>query len=155
MGGREESDRSSLNSPDVTGVTSSNPNDCLVAVSCVHDKNCDGPATVGGVGTAASEEHECVKVCGVKTHGEAAGHVVNLDGHDTAVLLGEGVVCRTCSVTVEVGNCVTDHSNLYGILMLAGDSKETGVACEAPGDKVLTTLLIKLSIGYSSGVVGV
>lgn len=88
-----------MTTPDVTGVSLLKHNDILEKVLCMHDVNCDGPATLGGGGTAATEESEYVSVCGVKTHGETAGHGVILDGHDTAVLLGEGVACRTKTVT--------------------------------------------------------
>lgn len=137
----------------MTGVSLIKHNDILEKVLCIHDVYCDGPATVGGGGTAAAEESEYVSVCGVYTHVETAGHGVILDGVDTAVLLGEGVACRTKTVTYGA-DILTDHSNLYGILILAGDAKESVVTCEAPGDKSLVTLVIKVTIGYLSGVVG-
>lgn len=61
------------------------------------DKNCSGPAPGEGVGTAASEESEYVKVRGVKTHVEAAGHGRLVDVHYTILLSedGVGVVCVT------------------------------------------------------------
>lgn len=62
-------------------------NDELIKVLCLPDCDCDGPATGEGVGTAASEEPEYVKVCGVYTHVEAAGHGSNGDVHYTIVLV--------------------------------------------------------------------
>lgn len=140
----------------MTGVTLLKHNDMFVMVLCLPDVICDGPATVGGGGAAASEESEYVSVCGVRTHVEAIGHGVISDGHDTAVLLGEGGEWLTWSVSlISFEGCWTSHANVYGILIFVGDAIETKVSCCAPGEGVaLFALLIKLSIGYSSGVIG-
>lgn len=104
------------------------PNLDLEIVRCLPDKDCDGPTTGEGVGTATPEEHEYVKVCGVKTHVETAGHGVIGDVHYTIVLVlnGEGVVCVTKTVTDDVGSIFdkADHTNVYGISILHNDEHE-------------------------------
>lgn len=112
------------------------------------------------MGTAASEEHEYVKVCGVKTHVEASGHGSLGDVHYTIVFSedGDGGPCSTIVVSKWVGTEVldTDHTNVYGISITV-DATESVVAECSSGDYVgcAITLLMKLSTGYSSGVVGV
>lgn len=78
-------------------------------VSCLRDKECDGPASGDGVGTSASEEHEYVKKCGVKTHVESAGPGTSSDVHYTMLLLenGVGVVSVTVNVSCDVGTEVS------------------------------------------------
>lgn len=125
------------------------------------DKERSGPATGEGVGAAASEESEYVKVCGVKTSGEAAGHGVIGDVHYTILFVedGLGVVKVTERVAKEVGTLIDDarHANVYGISIYYNDPPEITVTKKIPGEYVKETKanLIKLTIGYSSGVVGV
>lgn len=132
----------------------------MVEASCLRDKDCDGPASVDGVGLSASEEHEYVCVCGVWTHVESVGSGTLDDVHYTIVLLddGVGVVVVTCYLSCDVGSLldVAVHTNVYVILMLSGDAVEMCVTCSVPGVYVdwSTASLIKLAIGYSSGVVG-
>lgn len=65
----------------------------------------------------------------------------------------------TKSVTKEVGAVLeeADHTNVYGISIYYNDSPEMCVTRHVPGDVVENAAanLIKLTTGYSSGVVGV
>lgn len=136
-------------------------NDLFEIVLCLPSVSCDGPATGEGVVRSASEETEYVPVCGVKTHRETVGIGTLVDVHYSIVLYldGPGVKPATCNVSEDVETILedTDHTNAYGILMLAGDTLEAKVTKEAPGDYVhnSNTSLMKLTIGYSPGVVGV
>lgn len=136
-------------------------NDDLECVLCLPSVSCDGPATGEGVGRSTPEEPEYVKVCGVKTHVESVGAGVLVDVHYPIVLYleGPGVKSATPNVPEDVEPKLedTDHTNAYGILIFAGDALEAKVTKDAPGDYVhkSNTSLIKLTIGYPPGVVGV
>lgn len=136
-------------------------NDELSKVLCLPSVSCDGPTTGEGGGRSTPEESEYVKVCGVKTHVEAVGAGTLVDVYYSIVLYleGSGVKSATSNVSEDVETDLkeADHTNAYGILILAGDTLEVKVTKEAPGDYVheSNTSLIKLTIGYPSGVVGV
>lgn len=101
-------------------------------------------------------------MCGVYTHVEAAGHGNIDDVHYTMSFDFEvvGTVCVTLSVAIEGDAKFLEgsHTNVYGILIKSNDLLEmVGTKCVSGEDVVCVVyaLLIKLTIGYTTGVMGV
>lgn len=129
-------------------------------VSCFWDEDCDGFVIVEGVGVVVLEEYEYVKVCGVKIYVEILGYGLLGDVYYIIVFSedGDGGFCLMSVVLkwVGIGLDKLDYINVYGISIMV-DVIELGVVEWLLGDVVgnVVMFLIKFSIGYLLGVVGV